>query len=139
MSVEPFEPRAREMLRADPERIGRLAGFLREAAEHSARSSTGLRAAQHDVVWRGPAADTFRRAISPMPARLDALHTGFRDTGTALAVYAAALERLQGSSAARQPTLATCRPGCPAPAATPMRLAAAMRRIAHTPARRRPR
>ncbi|HET9105010.1 MAG TPA: hypothetical protein VFN55_16790 [Solirubrobacteraceae bacterium] len=113
MSLDVSDPRARELLLADPERIRRLAGFLGQAAEQSGHASVGLRGAAQDVVWHGPAADTFRHAIAPMTRRLDGLHAGFRDAATALAAYATQLAHLQARDRPLATTLAALRAQLP--------------------------
>jgi len=89
------DPRSNELMLARPAEIAMLAAYLRRAAEESCSTATGLRAAEHDGLWHGDAADAFRRAIGRMPSRLDALYAGFRDAGAALSAYVAALTRIQ--------------------------------------------
>ncbi len=91
------DPRVNDLLLARPAEIATLADYFRRAAEESISTATGLRAAQHDGIWHGEAAEAFRHAIGRMPGRLDSLHAGFRDAGAALSAYEAALNRIQAA------------------------------------------
>ena len=89
------DPRAADLLGAEPEQAGALAGVFRIAAGESGRTSTGLAAAQHDATWTGRAADAFRRAIGRLPGQLGRLGDGFTVVADALYGYEDVLEPIQ--------------------------------------------
>jgi cell wall-associated NlpC family hydrolase len=81
------DPRARDLLAADPDEAARLAALFRTAASESQSTGAGLGAAQHDTVWTGTAARTFRTAIGRLPAQLDSVRAGFEALASALIAY----------------------------------------------------
>lgn len=64
------DPRAAELLAADPGTAGRLAATFRTVAGESAATSSGLAAAETEGRWTGRAALALRRAIGALPGRL---------------------------------------------------------------------
>jgi hypothetical protein len=90
-----IDPRAAELLGAEPEQAGALAGMFRTAAGESGQTSTGLAAAQHDASWTGRAADAFRRAIGRLPGQLGRLSDGFTIVADALNGYEDVLGPIQ--------------------------------------------
>jgi hypothetical protein len=95
MSDPLADPRAIDLLAAQPDEAGALAGVFRSAASESSRTAVGLAAAQRDAVWTGRAAHAFRRAIGLLPRRLGNLGSGFSEVARALAGYEAALADIQ--------------------------------------------
>ena len=133
MSDLAADPRAKELLLAAPADVAGLATYFVAAAGESGHTAAGLRAAQHDGLWHGRAADTFRAAIGRLPVSLDALHAGFRDAGTALHAYAVAIGALQSAYGHVTAELAVWRSRV-APAQTAVQDAVTiLRRRLHTP------
>jgi hypothetical protein len=95
MSDPLADPRAIDLLAAEPDEAGALAGVFRTAASESSRTAVGLAAAQHDGTWAGRAADAFRTAIGGLPGRLGRLGTGFFTVAQALAWYESTLADIQ--------------------------------------------
>jgi hypothetical protein len=89
------DPRALDLLAAEPDEAAALAGVFRSAASESSHTAVGLAAAQHDGVWTGRAAEAFRRAIGLLPRRLGRLGTGFSAVAAALAQYDSDLALIQ--------------------------------------------
>jgi hypothetical protein len=87
MSDPLADPRAIDLLVAEPDEAAALAGVLRSAASRSSHTAAGLAAAQNDGVWTGRAADAFRRAIGTLPRRLGRVGAGFSAVAVALARY----------------------------------------------------
>jgi hypothetical protein len=97
MSDPLADPRATDLLAAEPDEAAALAGVFRSAASESSHTAVGLAAAQHDGVWTGRAADAFRRAIGALPRRLGRVGTGFSAVATALAQYESNLALIQAA------------------------------------------
>ncbi len=95
MSDPLADPRARDLLNADPDDVGALAGRFAVAAGDAMMTAAGLDAAQHDLVWTGPAADAFRSAIGQVPVELETVQGGYDAVAQALTVYGAELAGLR--------------------------------------------
>jgi hypothetical protein len=95
MSDPLADPRAIDLLAAEPDEAGALASVFRTAASESGRTSVGLAAAQEDGLWTGRAANAFRRAIGSLPGRLRALGGGFSAVAHALSAYESNLAEIQ--------------------------------------------
>ncbi len=95
MSDPLADPRAIDLLAAEPDEAGALAGVFRSAASESGRTSVGLAAAREDGIWTGRAANAFRRAIGSLPGRLRALGGGFSAVAGALSAYESNLAEIQ--------------------------------------------
>jgi hypothetical protein len=95
MSDPLADPRAIDLLAAEPDEAAALAGVFRSAASESSDTGVGLAAAQHDGVWTGRAADAFRRAIGVLPRRLGRVGTGFAAVAAALDQYESDLALIQ--------------------------------------------
>jgi hypothetical protein len=95
MSDPLADPRAIDLLAAEPDEAGALAGLFRTAATESSETAVGLAAAQHDGLWTGRAANAFRRAIGLLPGRLRGLGAGLVEVAHALAAYEAMLAEIQ--------------------------------------------
>jgi hypothetical protein len=95
MSDPLADPRATDLLGADPNDVASLAAVFRTAASESLQTETGLRAAQHDGVWTGASAEAFRRAIGRLPVELGKLHAGFQGVAEALSAYESGLSSIK--------------------------------------------
>jgi hypothetical protein len=89
------DPRACDLLAAEPDEAAALAAVFRSAASESSHTAVGLAAAQDDGVWTGRAADAFRRAIGVLPRRLGRVGTGFAAVAAALGQYESNLALIQ--------------------------------------------
>jgi hypothetical protein len=91
------DPRAAELLAAQPDDVAALATSFHTAAVESRGTAVGLNAARHDGTWTGRAADAFRRAIGRLPAELETVRAGFEAVADALTVYEGELARIKPS------------------------------------------
>lgn len=87
MSDPLIDPRARDLIAADPDEVAALASGLAQAASDSAVTAGGLSAAQRDATWTGVAADAFRGRVAPVPARLGRIEMRLCAVSQALAAY----------------------------------------------------
>lgn len=117
MSDPLADPRARDLLNADPDDVDALAGRFSMAAGEAMMTAAGLGAAQQDLVWTGPAADAFRRAIGQVPSQLDSVQGGYDAVAQALTVYAGELAGLRDGFTAIIGGLQGAQQAVPEPAA----------------------
>jgi cell wall-associated NlpC family hydrolase len=89
------DPRAFDLLSAEPDELVALVSAFRTAAEESHQTAFGLTAARDDGTWTGRAASAFRRAIGRLPVELDKVRAGFSAVADALHRYDAELTRIK--------------------------------------------
>ncbi|MGH2916893.1 MAG: hypothetical protein ACRDMX_18100 [Solirubrobacteraceae bacterium] len=94
------DPRAADLLAAHPDEVATLAANFQAAADESAMTATGLRAAQQDGIWTGRAANAFRGAIGQLPGQLSQVQAGYAAVSDALRAYEPELASIQSSFAA---------------------------------------
>ena len=97
MSDPLTDPRAVDLLAADPADVSTMAGTFRAAADEAAMTATGLSAARDSGVWTGHAADAFRQAIGRLPAQLQRVRAGYAAVADALDIYEPDLVRVQSA------------------------------------------
>jgi cell wall-associated NlpC family hydrolase len=90
------DPRALDLLSAEPDELVALVAAFRTAAEESHQTAVGLTAAREDGTWTGRAANAFRRAIGLLPAELVKVRAGFSVVADALHRYDTELTRIKG-------------------------------------------
>ncbi len=90
------DPRAFDLLSAEPDELVALVAAFRTAAEESHQTAVGLTAARDDGTWTGRAANAFRRAIGRLPVELGKVRAGFSAVADALHVYDTELTRIKG-------------------------------------------
>lgn len=89
------DPRARDLLAAQPDDVQQVAARFRAAAHEAELTAAGLTAAREDGVWTGHAANAFRNAIGRMPSELHRVHAGYAAVADALSTYEPELARVQ--------------------------------------------
>jgi cell wall-associated NlpC family hydrolase len=87
--------RADDLLAARPDDVAALAARFRTAAGESELTAAGLSAARSDGLWRGRAAEAFRRAIGRLPFELSRVRAGYAVVAEALTRYEPELARIQ--------------------------------------------
>jgi cell wall-associated NlpC family hydrolase len=95
--IDPLsDPRAFDLLSAEPDELVALVAAFRTAAEESHQTEVGLTAARDDGTWTGRAATAFRRAIGRLPVQLGKVRAGFSAVADALHIYDAELTQIKG-------------------------------------------
>jgi hypothetical protein len=89
------DPRAQQLLNADPGEVGSLASQFRNVANQAERSAAALRGAHGDGNWTGGAADAFRTQLGKLPGDLAKVHQSYIEVAQALDAYEAELGPLQ--------------------------------------------
>jgi hypothetical protein len=88
MTADPRDdPRARDLMSADPSAVSSLARVLLEVAGQAQVTAAGLRGADHDASWTGPAADAFRQGLGKVPGDLDNVMRSYQEAADALNRY----------------------------------------------------
>lgn len=87
MSDPLSDPRAADLLSADPGEVWLLASTFRIVAGEAQATAAGLRGAQHDATWTGAAASAFRANLGQLPGELDKVQTSYREVAGALGSY----------------------------------------------------
>lgn len=95
MSDPLSDPRAADLLSADPGEVWALAITFRQVAGEASTAAAGLRGAQHDAHWTGAAAAAFRRNLGQLPGELDKIHQSYVDVAGALDAYETELSSVQ--------------------------------------------
>lgn len=103
------DPRARELLAADPGEVGAAAYTLRVVALEAQGVAGGLRAAPHSAHWWGESADAFRNTIGNYPAQLDTVHHSYGEAASALSGYEGELAPLQSAFRALEQQIESAR------------------------------
>jgi hypothetical protein len=89
------DPRARDLLAAQPFEVSAIADGFRLVSIEAGDIATGLRGAQNDASWTGEAATAFRAKVGQLPGQLDKVHESFGDAAAALDTYEPDLAGLQ--------------------------------------------
>ncbi len=99
------DPRARDLLAADPGEVSAVAYSLQVVALEAEGIAGGLRVAPGSAQWWGESADAFRNTIGHYPAELDAVHASYAEAASALNHYEGELAALQSAFRALQQQL----------------------------------
>jgi uncharacterized protein YukE len=97
MSDPLTDPRAIDLLSADPNEVAALAGRFTTAAQESAATGAGLSTAQLQANWNGRAAEAFRRSIERLPRDLSRLDGRLTAASQALSAYETGLAANQSA------------------------------------------
>lgn len=89
------DPRASDLLSAQPDDVHAVAANFAAAAHEATLTAAGLTAAREDGVWTGHAATSFRQAVGRMPSELDRVRSGYAAVADALRAYEPELARIQ--------------------------------------------
>lgn len=89
------DPRAQQLLSADPGEVASLAAQFRKVAQNAETSAAALRGAHGDGTWTGGAADAFRTQLGKLPGDLDKVQQSYGQVAQALDAYEAELGPLQ--------------------------------------------
>jgi len=104
------DPRARDLLAADPGAVGMAAYTLQVVAVEAGAVAGGLRSASgSSEQWWGQAADAFRHTVGNYPAQLDKVHSSYGEAASALNRYEGELASLQSSFRSVQQQLESAR------------------------------
>ncbi|HEX4109424.1 MAG TPA: hypothetical protein VHX88_14905 [Solirubrobacteraceae bacterium] len=107
MSDPRSDPRAQQLLRADPGTVTALANLFSTVATTSQHVGSGLQAARDQGTWTGQAATAFRNGLGKLPADLDKVTTSYQQAGDALHAYEGVLSSTQAAFKAIASQLAT--------------------------------
>ncbi|HWE12540.1 MAG TPA: hypothetical protein VG365_03460 [Solirubrobacteraceae bacterium] len=97
MSDPLSDPRAADLLSADPVEVWGIAGIFRQVGREADSIAGALRRATHDPTWQGAAADAFRSTVGQLPGELDKVHGSYADVAAALDSYEGELATLKAS------------------------------------------
>ena len=89
------DPRAQQLLSADPGEVASLAAQFRSVAQRAEASAAALRGAHGDGNWTGGAADAFRTQLGKLPGDLDKVQESYGQVAQALDTYEGQLQTLQ--------------------------------------------
>ncbi|HWF73829.1 MAG TPA: hypothetical protein VG186_10825 [Solirubrobacteraceae bacterium] len=91
------DPRAHDLLSADPGVVSGLAGMFRTVATQAQSTADGLRGADGDATWTGQAATAFRQGLGKLPGDLGKVTSSYQEAADAMNAYEGELSTLQHS------------------------------------------
>jgi hypothetical protein len=89
------DPRAHDLLSADPGVVSSLVGKLQTVAMQAQSTADGLHGAAGDATWTGSAATAFRQGLGKLPGDLGKVTSSYQEAGGALDTYEGELSSLQ--------------------------------------------
>jgi hypothetical protein len=89
------DPRAHDLLGADPGVVSSLVGMFRTVAMQAQSTADGLHGAASDATWTGSAASAFRQGVGQLPADLNKVTSSYQEAAGALAAYEGELSSLK--------------------------------------------
>lgn len=89
------DPRARDLLSADPNEVWTLGSTFRRVAGDAESIATALRGAEHGARWTGTAANAFRANLGQIPGEVEQVHSSYLDVANALSAYEGQLASVQ--------------------------------------------
>lgn len=89
------DPRATDLLAADPGTVNGLAVTFQTVARKAQSTAEGLRGAAFDACWEGSAAEAFRRGVGKLPGDLDKVTASYQEAADALNAYESELNDVQ--------------------------------------------
>ena len=107
MSDPLTDPRAKDLLAADPYEVASLASQFRRVATDAQTAIHGLQGAHNDANWTGEAADKFRSKLGKLPGDLQKVAQSYGDAATALTTYGNHLEPLKSQFQQLAPQIQT--------------------------------
>lgn len=87
MSDPLSDPRATDLLSAEPGEVWLLAAVFRQVGSEAQGIAGALRGAPNSVTWTGGAASAFRATVGQLPAQLDKVQQSYEDVASALSAY----------------------------------------------------
>ncbi len=87
MSDPLSDPRAADLLSADPGEVWILAALFRQVGTEAQGIAGALRGAPHEATWTGAAASAFRANVGQLPSQLDKVQQSYEDVAGALSSY----------------------------------------------------
>jgi uncharacterized protein YukE len=87
MSDPLSDPRAADLLSADPGEVWVLAALFRQVGGEAQGIASALRGAPNQATWTGGAANAFRANVGQLPGELDKVQQSYEDVGAALSAY----------------------------------------------------
>jgi uncharacterized protein YukE len=87
MSDPLSDPRAADLLSAEPGEVWLLAALFRQVGSEAQGIAGALRGAPDQATWTGGAASAFRANVGQLPAQLDKVQQSYEDVASALSVY----------------------------------------------------
>lgn len=105
MSDPLTDPRAKDLLSADPNEVASLSTQFRNVATDVETAIHGLQGAHNAADWTGPAADLFRQKLGRLPGDLQKVQQSYGDAATTLSAYATHLGPLKSQFQALVPQI----------------------------------
>jgi uncharacterized protein YukE len=87
MSDPLSDPRAADLLSADPGEVWVLAALFRQVGGEAEAIAGALRGAPNEGTWTGAAASAFRQKVGQLPGELDKVQQAYQDVAGALNTY----------------------------------------------------
>jgi uncharacterized protein YukE len=95
MSDPLSDPRAADLLSADPGEVWMLAALFRQVGGEAQAIAGALRGAPNEATWTGAAASAFRRTVGQLPGELDKVQQSYEDVAGALDTYESELAQVK--------------------------------------------
>ena len=81
------DPRAGDLLSADPGEVWVLSALFRQVGTEAQGIASALRGAPNEATWTGSAASAFRANVGQLPSQLDKVQQSYEDVAGALSSY----------------------------------------------------
>jgi uncharacterized protein YukE len=95
MSDPLSDPRASDLLSADPGEVWVLAAMFRQVSTESETIAAALRGAPQHATWTGAAASAFRATVGQLPGELDKVQQSYADVAMSLDAYESELSEVK--------------------------------------------
>lgn len=89
------DPRAADLLSADPGEVWVLSALFRQVGGEAQAIAGALRGAPNQATWTGGAADAFRHTVGQLPSELDKVEQSYQDVAGALGTYESVLAEVK--------------------------------------------
>ena len=97
MSDPLSDPRAADLLSADPGEVWLLAALFRQVGGEAQAIAGALRGAPNQATWTGGAASAFRNTVGQLPGELEKVQQSYEDVAGALSAYESQLADLKAA------------------------------------------
>ena len=87
MSDPLSDPRAADLLSADPGEVWLLSSIFRQVGSEAEAIAGALRGAPNQATWEGAAATAFRSTVGQLPGELEKVQASYEQVGSALTAY----------------------------------------------------